>query len=65
MDLPSRLADILAQHAATMRGIDGLVDTRRRQPERRDRRVLLPADQQRGCTPPRIQVGSSWRNSST
>jgi hypothetical protein len=61
-DLPARLAEVLAQHDATLRGIDqpGSVGSGR------DRRVLLPADQQRGPVPPRIgQSGSSGRSSST
>ncbi len=61
-DLPGRLADILAQHDATLHAIE--------QPEPvaggRDRRVLLLADQQRGPIPVRIgQPGNSARSSST
>jgi hypothetical protein len=50
--LTARLADILDQHEATLRGVDqaGTVDAG----QRRGHRVLLPADQQRGCAPPRI-----------
>lgn len=61
-DLPARLADVAAQHAAILREID--------RPEsvggRRDRRVLLPADRQRGPVPPRIgQPDTSGRSCST
>jgi hypothetical protein len=56
MELPHRLADILAQHLTTMGELSrpvirGASHERR---ERFSRRVLLPADQQRACVPPRI-----------
>ena len=59
-DLPARLADVLAQHDATLRRVN------QSETVGRDHRVLLPADRQRGATPPRIdQPGSSGRSSST
>jgi hypothetical protein len=56
MDLPARLADILAQHLATTREINRpvAVGAKDHQRERPTCRLLLPADQQRACVPPRI-----------
>lgn len=59
-DLPARLADVAARHAAAVREIDRPVH------DRGDRRVLLPADRQRGPVPPRIgQSATSGRSCST
>ncbi len=61
-DLPARLADVLAQHDATLRGVGRPESVR----NGRNHRVLLPADRQVGATPPRIgQPDSSGRSSST
>lgn len=56
IDLPDRLADILAQHLATTAEINRPVAlaARHHQRENPTRRVLLPADQQCACVPPRI-----------
>jgi|GEM_PF-2885058 hypothetical protein len=62
-DLTARLADVLARHHATLGGIAPRSQTSYRLA---DSRVLLPADQQRGPTPPSIgQPGSSERSCST
>jgi hypothetical protein len=62
-DLTARLADVLARHNAALEGIASASATTGRLA---GRRVLLPADQQRGPLPPRIgQPGSSGRSSST
>ncbi|KAA8965275.1 hypothetical protein [Mycobacterium sp.] len=61
-DLTSRLAEVLARHNATLDGLASAPPTTGRLAGR----VLLPADEQRGPTPPMIgQPGSSARSCST
>jgi hypothetical protein len=59
--LVARLADIAAEHATTVRRIDRPAPPAAAAPQHphRDRRVLLPADQQRGASPPRISAAQS------
>jgi hypothetical protein len=52
-DGTTRLADILVQHTAAMRDIEG-PNEHSAQAARSPRRVLLPADRQRGAKPPTI-----------
>jgi hypothetical protein len=65
----ARLAGIAARHDAGLRGIDAPVRQVDSQHHRRprDRRVLLPADQQRGAVPVRVAAvqPTSRRSSST
>jgi hypothetical protein len=60
-NLVDRLADIAAEHATTVRRIDRPAPSAATAPQRphRDRRVLLPADQQRGASPPKISAAQS------
>lgn len=50
-DVDKGLAEILADYAATMKDLERHKDAQ--SAGARSRRVLLPADQQRGCATPR------------
>ena len=60
-DIAKGLADILSDYTSAMNSVEHQDDPA--VTPGRPRRVLLPADQQRGCVSP--SYGSSPRNSST